>query len=157
MMNELRALPDSPLEALKFATACKEALDLLLYPDGVEPNCYYLSMASYLHKFRIRMRDIPEPLLKVFCELLASAGRIFRGPDAHEFFIRLLFKIPPNLLAWLFDRRFPLRPFIDHIDAKRIFPGIGQPSQALRKRWSILRKRLISGLDAACSHCGPRP
>ena len=136
---------------LMAAPTRREALDLLLYPDGVEPNCYYLGMASYLHKFRIRMRDIPEPLLKVFCELLASAGRIFRGPDAHEFFIRLLFKIPPNLLAWLFDRRFPLRPFIDHIDAKRIFPGIGQPSQAFRKRWSILRKRLISGLDAACS------
>ncbi|MGA2937134.1 MAG: hypothetical protein ABSF52_08560 [Syntrophobacteraceae bacterium] len=136
---------------LMAAPARKEALDLLLYPDGVELNRYYLSMASCLHKFRIRMRDIPEPLLKVFCELLASAGRIFRGPDAHEFFIRLLFKIPPNLLAWLFEKRFPLRPFIDHIDAKRIFPGIAQPSQVLRKRWRMLRKRLISGLGAACS------
>jgi len=60
-------------------------------------------------------------------------------------------KIPPNLLAWLFEKRFPLRPFIEHIDAKRIFPGIGQPSQVLRKRWRILRKRLISGLGEACS------
>jgi len=150
-MNELKALPGSPLEALKPAAACKEALELLLYPDGVELNRYYLSMASRLHKFRIRMCDIPEPLLKIFCELLASAARTFRGPDAHEFFIRLLLKIPPNLLAWLFEKRFPLRPFIEHIDAKRIFPGIGQPSQVLRKRWRILRKRLISGLGEACS------
>ena len=51
---------------LMAAPARKEALDLLLYPDGVELNRYYLSMASYLHKFRIRMRDIPEPLLKDF-------------------------------------------------------------------------------------------
>jgi hypothetical protein len=151
MMNELKALPGSPLEALKPAAACKEALELLLYPDGVELNRYYLSMASRLHKFRIRMCDIPEPLLKIFCELLASAGRTFRGSDAHEFFIRLLFKIPPNLAAWLFEKRFPLRPFIEHIDVKRIFPGIGQSSQVLRRRWRILRKRLISGLGAACS------
>ena len=151
MMNEFKALPGSPLEAHKPAPPRKEALDLLLYPDGVELNRYYLNMASLLHEFRIRMRDIPEPLLKIFCELLASAGRIFRGSDAHEFFIRVLFKIPPNLAAWLFEKRFPLRPFIGHIDAKRIFPGIGQPSQVLRKRWRILRKRLISGLDAACS------
>ena len=95
--------------------------------------------------------DIPEPLLKIFCELLASASRIFRSPDVHEFFIRLLLKIPPNLETWLFEKRFPLRPFIDHIDAKRIFPGIGQPSQVLRKRWRILRKRLISGLGETCS------
>ncbi len=157
MMNELKALPDNPLEVHKAAAARKpfaageEALDQLLYPDGVEPNRYYLSMASRLYKFRIRMRDIPEPLLKIFCELLASTSRIFRGPDAHEFFIRLLFKIPPNLTAWLFEKRFPLRPFIEHIDAKRIFPGIGQPSQALRKRWRILRKRLVSDLGEACS------
>jgi hypothetical protein len=151
MMNELKALPDCPLEAHKAAAACKEALALLLYPDGVEPNRYYISMASRLHKFRIRMKDIPEPLLKIFCELLASASRTLRGPDVHEFFIRLLLKIPPNLLAWLFEKRFPLRPFIEHIDAKRIFPGIGQPSQVLRKRWRILRKRLISGLGDACS------
>ncbi len=101
-MNELKALPGSPLEVHKPAPARKEALDLLLYPDGVELNRYYLSMASLLHEFRIRMRDIPEPLLKIFCELLASAGRIFRGSDAHEFFIRLLFKIPPNLAGLAF-------------------------------------------------------
>jgi len=136
---------------LMAAPARKEALDPFLYPDGVELNRYYLSMASCLNEFRIRTRDIPEPLLKIFCELLASAGRIFRGPDAHGFFIRLLFKIPPNLLAWLFEKRFPLRPFIDNIDAKRIFPGMAQPSQVLRKRWRTLRKRLISGLGAACS------
>jgi len=168
------------------APARREALDLLLYPDGVELNRYYLGMASYLNKFRTRTRDIPEQLLKILCELLASAGRIFRGPGAHGFFIRLLFKIPPNLLAWLFEKRFPLRTFIVYIDPKRIFPGITQPrkidlyttrrctsrsaegarchsrrsarrggrpmpSQVLRKRWRILRRRLISGFGAACS------
>ena len=135
IMNEPKVLRGSPLEALKPAAACKEALELLLYPDGVEPNRYYLSMASQLHKFRIRIRDIPEPLFKIFYELLASGGRTFRRSDGHEFFVRLLFKIPPNLVAWLFEKRFPLCPFIEHIDAKRIFPGIGQPSQILRKRW----------------------
>ncbi|MGO9020066.1 MAG: hypothetical protein ACLQVJ_17155 [Syntrophobacteraceae bacterium] len=177
---------------LMAAPARREALDLLLYPDGVEMNRYYLSMASYLNEFRIRTRDIPEPLLKIFCELLASAGRISLGPDAHGFFIRLLYKIPPSLLAWLFEKRFPLRTFIVNIDAKRIFPGItqprkidlyitrrctmrraegarchsrrspwpvndqrrggrGAPSQVLRKRWMILRTRLISGFSAGCS------
>jgi hypothetical protein len=154
MMNELKALLDSSVELNKPTLARNEALDLLLYPDGVELNRYYLSMASCIHRFRIRMRDIPEPLLKIFCELLASAGTTFRGSDAHEFFSRLLFKMPPNLAAWLFEKRFPLRPFIDHIDARGIFPGIGQHSQVLRRRWRILRKRLISGLGAALADHG---
>ncbi len=129
----------------------KEALDLLLYPDGVELNGYYLRLASSLYRARITTRDIPEPLLKILCELLASAGNITRGPDAHELFIRLLFKIPPGLLAWLFEKRFPLHPFIDNIDSRRIFPGTMPASQVLRKMWRLLRRRLISGSSEACS------
>ncbi len=133
------------------ATASQEALELLLYPDGVELSGYYADLASYLHTLRIRTRDIPRPLLQIFYELLASAGQIPQGHDAHELLVRLLTKIPPNLLTWLFGKRFPLRPFIDHIEVKRIFPGVGQPSRLLRTRWRLLRKRLISNLSAARS------
>ncbi|MGA2400843.1 MAG: hypothetical protein ABSG91_03945 [Syntrophobacteraceae bacterium] len=134
-----------------FAPAHKEALDLLLYPDGVELSSYYIDLASYLQTFRIRTQDIPRALLQILCELLASAGRIPRGHDAHELLVRLLSKIPPILLVWLFEKRFPLRQFIGHIEATRIFPGIGQPYDLLRKRWRLLRKRLIPGLSAAGS------
>lgn len=134
-----------------FAPAHKEALDLLIYPDGVELSDYYINVASYLHASRIRTQDIPRALLQIFCELFASAGKIPQGHDARELLVRLLSKIPPDLLAWLFEKRFPLRPFIDHIEAKRIFPGIGQPCKVLRKRWRYLRRRLISGLSPAGS------
>jgi hypothetical protein len=106
-------------------------------------NGCYLHLASCLHKSRTRTRDIPVPLLKIFYELLASEETIFHEPGAHEFCLRLLFKTPPNLLAWLFEKRFPLHPFVDNIDPKRILGGTARPSQWLRKRWRLLRKRLI--------------
>ena len=131
--------------------AHKEALELLLYPDGVDLSSYYVNLASCLHTLRIRTQDIPGPLLQIFCELLASAGKIPHGHDARELLVSLLSKIPPNLLAWLFEKRFPLRPFVYNIDAKRLFPGKGEPSKLLRKRWRLLRKRVLSSSSAARS------
>jgi len=121
------------------------ATDLSGVPDGLEPNDYYLRLASCLHKSRIRTQDVPAALLKIFCELLATAETIFDEREAHEFFVRLLFKTPPDLLAWLFEKRFPLHPFMDHIDPRRMFTGTAQPSRVLRKRWRLLRKILIRG------------
>ena len=133
------------------STAHKEALELLLYPDGVELSSYYVNLGSFLNTLRIRTRDIPRPLLQIFCELLASAGKIPQGNDGREFLVSLLSKIPPNLLVWLFDKRFPLRPFIHKIEVKRIFRGNGEPSKLLRKRWRLLRKRVLSSSSAARS------
>lgn len=133
------------------STAYKEALELLLYPDGVELSSYYVNLGSCLNTFRIRTRDIPGPLLQIFCELLASAGKIPQGNDGRESLVSLLSKIPPNLLVWLFEKRFPLRPFIHKIEVKRIFPGNGEPSKLLRKRWRLLRKRVLSSSSAARS------
>ncbi|MGO9314774.1 MAG: hypothetical protein ACLQDI_18850, partial [Syntrophobacteraceae bacterium] len=126
------------------STAHKEALELLLYPDAVELSSYYVNLGSCLNTLRIRTRDIPGPLLQIFCELLASAGKIPKGNDGREFLVSLLSKIPPNLLAWLFEKRFPLRPFIHKIEVKRIFPDNGEPSKLFRKRWRLLRKRVLS-------------
>jgi hypothetical protein len=72
----------------------------------------------------IRTQETQEARLRFFCELLASPERALCGLDAHGFFVRLLFKIPPNTLAWLFGKRFSFRPFIGNIDPKRIFPGV---------------------------------
>ena len=137
------------------ATAHKEAMELLLYPDGVELSGYYVNLAFCLHTFRISTRDIPGPLLQIFCELLASAGKIPHGQDASEVLISLLSKIPPNLLVWLFEKRFPLRPFIHNIGVNRLFPGSGEPSRILKKRWRLLSKRVLSSSSAAESFQDP--
>ena len=126
------------------AAAHKEALELLLYPDGVDLSSYYVDLASCIHTLRIRTQDIPGPLLQIFCELLASAGTIPRGHDARELPVSLISKIPLNLLAWLFEKRFPLRPFIHTIEVKRLFPGNGEPSRVLRNRWRLLSRRFLS-------------
>jgi hypothetical protein len=60
----------------------------------------------------------------------------------------------PGLPAWLFEKRFRLGPFIDNIDARRIFPGVGQPNQVLRRRWRLLRKFIASSSGAACGLTG---
>jgi hypothetical protein len=133
------------------ATAHKGSLGLLLYPDAVELSGYYVNLASCLHALRVRTRDIPGPLLQIFCELLASAGKVPHGHDARELLISLLSKIPPNLPAWLFAKRFPLRPFIYNLEARRIFPGNGEPSKILRNRWRLLSKRMLSSSSAAGS------
>src|SRR5208337_2922930 len=132
-----------------------EAMELLLYPDGVELSGYYVNLAFCLHTFRIRTRDIPGPLLQIFCELLASAGKIPHGRDAREVLVSILSKIPPNLLVWLFEKRFPLRPFIHNIGVKRLFPGGGEPSMILKKRWRLLSKRVLSSPSAAGSFQDP--
>lgn len=128
---------------LMIAPSGREGTDFPPFSHEEEPYGCYFRLASRLHRFRIRTQDIPEPFLKTFLELIASGGSISHGPDASGFFFRLLLKIPANLLAWLFEKRFPARPFISHIDAKRIFPGVSPPSRALRKKWRLLKKRLI--------------
>ncbi len=77
---------------------------------------------------RMPIRNIAAELLEIFCELVASAEKMLNDPEAAKFFIRLASKMDANLLAWLFEKRFPLRPFINSIDPKRIFPGASGPS-----------------------------
>lgn len=88
------------------------------------------------------IRNISEEFLKAFCERVASGEGALGDPEDRKFFIRLMSKIDRDLLAWLFEKRFPLRPFVDSIDPKRLFPGAAEPSLALRKRWRLLKKRL---------------
>ena len=94
--------------------------------------------------FRAPIRNISVELLKLFCELVASAEASLGEPGARRFFIRLVSKMDAELLAWLFEKRFPLRPFLDKIDPKRLFPCAAGPSRGLRKRWRLLKKRLYS-------------
>ncbi|MDR3553383.1 MAG: hypothetical protein P4L55_01380 [Syntrophobacteraceae bacterium] len=101
--------------------------------------------------FRMPIRNISEEFLKLFCELVASAEITLDDSIARKFFIRLGSKMDRGLLAWLFEKRFPLQPFADCIDPKRIFPGVAQSSRALRKRWRLLKKRLRSVTGEACN------
>lgn len=99
---------------------------------------------------RMPIRSISEEILKVFCELVASGETALDDSEARKFFIRLASKMSADLLAWLFEKRFPLHPFMDNIDPRRIFPGLVGPCPALRNKWRLLRKRLNSAVDEAC-------
>ena len=101
-----------------------------------------------LNRSRILIRNMPEESLKVFCELVASAETTLNDSGARKFFLRLASRIPPELTLWLFEKRFPLRPFLENIDPKRIFPGFAGPSPALRNKWRLLKKRLFSAVQA---------
>ncbi len=88
------------------------------------------------------------------CELLASAGTIPESPAFRAPLSRLLSRITPELLAWLFEKRFRPGPFVDNIDAKRIFPGTGQSSRVLRRRWRLLKRRVVQGPGAVYGPAG---
>lgn len=109
-----------------------------------------MSEGAVLNCFRMPMRGISEEFLKLFCELVASAEITLDDSITRKFFLRLASKMDRGLLAWLFEKRFPLQPFMDCIDPKRIFPA-GQSSRALRKRWRLLKKRLRSVTGDACN------
>jgi hypothetical protein len=82
------------------------------------------------------IRNIAQERLELFCERIFSAGTL--DSKTQEFLALLGAKIPPALLAWLLEKRFPLFPFADKIDPKRLFPR----SMAFRKRWRHLKKVL---------------
>ncbi len=98
--------------------------------------------------------QVSPELLQLFCELLASAGKISLSAGGHEPLVRLLSRMAPGLPAWLFEKRFRVGPFIENIDARRIFPGSGEPYQVLRRRWRLLRKSMTSGSGAVCGLAG---
>ncbi len=79
---------------------------------------------------------------------MASCDTALDHPCAEKFFLRLASRIDGDLLAWLFEKRFPLRPFVDFIDPKRIFPGAGAVSPVLRKRWRLLKNLLPCAAEA---------
>ncbi len=97
---------------------------------------------------RMLLREIPEEWLHLFCELAASGETIRDDPGAREFFLRLASRMPRTLLAWLFEKRFPVGPFVDNIGPGRIFPGVGVSSRTLRKRWRLLKRRLRAAAPA---------
>ncbi|MGC9195584.1 MAG: hypothetical protein ACP5IL_09035 [Syntrophobacteraceae bacterium] len=84
------------------------------------------------------IRNLPREHLELFCERMASGKTFLCDSQSQEFLVRLGSKIPPELLAWLLGKRFPLLFFADKIDPKRIFPR----SMAFRKRWRHLKKLL---------------
>jgi hypothetical protein len=86
------------------------------------------------------IRNIPKESLKLFCERIASSKAPLSDSRSQQFLVRLGSRIPPDLLAWLFENRFPLGFFADKIDPKRIFPR----SMASRKRWRHLKKLLYA-------------
>lgn len=98
---------------------------------------------------RAPIGNIPEHHLQLFCELVASDPTHLHDPEARKFFLGLASRMDRRLLAWLFENRFPLYPFVDSLDPKRVFPGVAAPSRALRIRWRLLKKRLHSFDDPA--------
>lgn len=133
-----------------------EALELLLQPATGDLAGYYLRMASLCSLYRLRPRQVPIELTKIFCELAAFARAIpeprrmpgimskpaqLRKCEHRQFFDRLLSKAPIPLRRWLFEKRFPLRPFLDYFTGPWLLPGAGR-GQSGRRKWRIWRKEL---------------
>ncbi len=137
-MRELFRLCSSP-----DAWVREDALNLLLYPEHQDIVIYYIGLAAFLGANRFKIAEIPADLLKVFLELAASARRIPQDPGGAAFFGKLLSALPASLVSWLFEKRFPLTPFLRFMPAKSLFPG-GDSGQVLRRRWRLLKKRLLS-------------
>jgi hypothetical protein len=58
------------------------------------------------------------------------------------------------LQTWIFEKRFPVVPFIANMDPGRIFPGIGQRCRVLKRRWRLLRRFLLSAAAFDRTPCG---
>ena len=125
------------------------------WPFSIRSGGFFSLITGGFSGGRIIRRAHSSPLTlhsaQVLCELLASAGKIPESLDSRAPLVRLLSKITPDLLGWLFGKRFRPGPFVDIIDAKRIFPGTGRHTQVLRRRWRLLKRRMVQGPGSVCS------
>lgn len=137
-MRELFRLCSSPDARVR-----ENALNLLLYPEHQDLVLYYIRLAAFLCTKRFKIAEIPADLLRIFLELAASAREIPQDHYAALFFRGLLSEMPAPLVSWLFEKRFPLLPFLRFMPAKRLFPA-GDSGLVLRRRWRLLKKRLLS-------------
>ena len=123
------------------------ALSLLLYPEDADLPEYNFRIASFMTDSRIRVSEIPEPFLDLFCEGIAFAASVPTVLEMHDDlrpFEDFLANIPFKLLPRLFEKRFPLRPFLEHIQPDRLLPGARPNCHILKNRWRILRKNLLA-------------
>ena len=121
----------------------EDAIDMLLHPEDKDLPGYYLLLAAFIADSRIRVSEIPPELLQVFYELIAFAGKIPDSTRLAGFFKRILSNIPAELQPWLFDKRFPVRPFLDHLRINRVFSRRSCSSSILRNRFRILKRKIL--------------
>jgi len=125
------------------------------FPSSHSSSCsLLLAPCSQESPRRSSLRMSPQPAVHLLCELLASACAILPGAGEYESLVRRLFKTSPGLHVWLFEKRFPVSPFIGNIDARRILPGVGHERRVLRRRWRLLRKLLLSADGGAPAGSG---
>lgn len=124
-------------------TSAKEAVASLFLDTGdAGPVDYCLSLAAFLFSRGVHHFRPPDELVRLICELTASARGLPGDVPAKRFFEHVLQKISPENLTWRLDRRFPVNPFLSYFPPKKIFPGGAPAATAPRIKWRLLRKRL---------------
>ena len=121
----------------------KEAVaNLFLDTGDAGPVDYCLSLAAFLFSRGAHHFHLPDELVRLICELAASARGLPGDVPSKRFFEQVLQKISPKNLTWLLDRRFPVNPFLSCLPPKRIFSGNASAATAARGMWRRLRRRL---------------
>ncbi|GLI35166.1 hypothetical protein [Desulforhabdus amnigena] len=144
------------------------ALSLLLHPPVCRELDYHRWLTYYLMDSNMRIDSLPDPLVELLLDRLAFLGRIPCEPRQKEFFVRLLRNLSPHSRELLFEKTFPLRPFLQYIPPKSLMKSLseklprlfekrgemkvvraGSPHhrnrhQPSRAQWRQLRKKLLT-------------
>lgn len=120
------------------------ALSLLLHPPVSHEGAYHEALAGHLMAGRKPAGSLPLPLLELLLDRIALTGKMPRDREQQEFFIGLLQHLPRQALDQLFQKRFPLEPFLRHIPPVKLLEGHPKARKELKRRWRLLKTRLFS-------------
>lgn len=131
-------LASHPVERFREA-----ALTLLLNPPLGRDVHFYRSLLGSLRRTCRLVRELPLPLLEMLCEFIAVRRGLPEEPPLAWFLMRMVRCLPRALVNTLYEKSFPLEPFLVHLrlDSLSVPPGTAAPS--LRRRWRLLRRQFL--------------
>jgi hypothetical protein len=136
-LETLLRLCTHPAEGLR-----ETSLSLLLQPPVADEMAYNRYLLRFLMRNGRQIKHFPGPVLELFCEVVAMSAKVLVDPEMGSFFIRVLKNLPKVFVRRLYDRTFPLEPFVHYIPLKSFLISPRIPALALKRRWRLLKKRL---------------
>lgn len=119
------------------------ALTLLLEPPVTQELLLYQNLLGSLTRSYRKIRELPIPLLDLLCEFIAARRKLPQDPPVALFLMRVLGHLPHAIVNNLYEKSFPLEPFLARLRLGSLLIPPRSKGPNLKRRWQLLRKRLL--------------
>lgn len=119
------------------------ALLLVLHPPLAHPLIHYRRLLRYLSKRVSKVSRLPPAIIEFLCDAAGFLGALPDEASLRDFFIRLLNHLPRSAIRLIFEKPYPLDPFLRCLPPRSLAWIPGASAFSFKRRRRLLQKRLL--------------